>query len=57
MLDVVMLAFGLGLFLVAVGYAHACEPSEENENDFRLFTRRARRCRLAELLALRPAAA
>jgi hypothetical protein len=25
MLDVVMLALGLGLFLVAVGYAHACE--------------------------------
>jgi hypothetical protein len=25
MLDVVMLAFGLGFFLVAVGYAHACE--------------------------------
>ena len=25
MLDVVMLALGLGFFLVAVGYAHACE--------------------------------
>jgi hypothetical protein len=31
--------------------------SEENENDFRLFTRRARRCRVAVLLDLRPAAA
>ena len=30
--------------------------SEENENDFRLFTRRVRRCRVAVLLALRPAA-
>src|SRR5258706_6000609 len=28
--------------------------SEENENDFRLFTRRARRCRVAMLLDLRP---
>jgi K+-transporting ATPase KdpF subunit len=26
MLDVVMLVLGLGFFLVAVGYAHACEP-------------------------------
>ena len=34
----------LGYFLVAVGYANA---SEENENDFRLFTRRRRRCWLA----------
>jgi hypothetical protein len=25
MLDVVLLALGLGFFLVAVGYAHACE--------------------------------
>ena len=25
MLDIVMLALGLGFFLVAVGYAHACE--------------------------------
>jgi len=25
MLDVVMVALGLGFFLVAVGYAHACE--------------------------------
>jgi hypothetical protein len=25
MLDVVMLALGLGFFLVAVGYAHACK--------------------------------
>jgi len=25
MLDVVMLALGLGFFLVAVSYAHACE--------------------------------
>jgi len=25
MLDVVMLALGLGLFLVAMGYARACE--------------------------------
>jgi hypothetical protein len=25
MLDVVMLALGLGFFLVAVGYAHTCE--------------------------------
>ena len=25
MLDIIMLAFGLGFFLVAVGYAHACE--------------------------------
>ena len=25
MLDVVMLVLGLGFFLVAVGYAHACE--------------------------------
>ena len=25
MLDVVMLALGLGFFLVAVAYAHACE--------------------------------
>jgi hypothetical protein len=25
MLDVIMLALGLGFFLVAVGYAHACE--------------------------------
>jgi len=25
MLDVVMLALGLGFFLVAVGYAHSCE--------------------------------
>jgi hypothetical protein len=31
--------------------------SEENENGFRLFTRRPRRCRLAVFLALRPAAA
>jgi hypothetical protein len=31
--------------------------SEENENDFRLFARRHRRCRLAVLLALRLAAA
>ena len=30
---------------------------EENENDFRLFTRRPRRCRLAVLLYLCPAAA
>jgi hypothetical protein len=50
MLDVVMLALGLGFFLVAVG-------SEENGNDFRLFTRRSRCCRLAVLLDLRPAAA
>ena len=28
--------------------------SEENENDFRLFARRSRRCRLAVLFALRP---
>jgi hypothetical protein len=27
MLDVVMLVLGLGFFLVAVGYAHACERS------------------------------
>jgi hypothetical protein len=25
MLDVVLLALGLGFFLLAVGYAHACE--------------------------------
>jgi len=25
MLDVVMLALGLGFFLVAIAYAHACE--------------------------------
>jgi len=25
MLDVFMVALGLGFFLVAVGYAHACE--------------------------------
>jgi len=25
MLDIIMLALGLGFFLVAVGYAHACE--------------------------------
>jgi hypothetical protein len=31
--------------------------SEENENDFRLFTRRVRRCRVAVLLDLRPTAA
>jgi hypothetical protein len=31
--------------------------SEENENAFRLYTRRPRRCRLAVLLALRTAAA
>ncbi len=54
MLDVVMLALGLGFFLVAVGYTNA---SEENENDFRLFTRCHRRCWLAVLLALRPATA
>jgi hypothetical protein len=57
MLDVVKLALGLGFFFVAVGYAHACDASEENENDFRLFTRRCRRCRLAVLLDLRPATA
>ena len=54
MLDVVMLALGLGFFLAAVGYAHA---SEEDENDPRLFTRRPRRCRLAVFLDVRPAAA
>jgi hypothetical protein len=57
MLDVVMPALGLGFFLVAVGYAHISNGPEENENDFRLFTRRPRRCRLAMFLALRPAAA
>ena len=31
--------------------------SEENENDFRLLTRRPRRCWLAVLLDLRPTAA
>jgi hypothetical protein len=25
MLDIVMLALGLGFFVVAIGYAHACE--------------------------------
>src|ERR1700721_1915908 len=54
MLDVVMLALGLGFFLAAVGYAHA---SEEDENDPRLFTRRPRRCRLAVFLDVRPASA
>ena len=47
----------LAFFLVAVGYGHACERHEENENDFRLLTGRARRCRIAVLLDLRPAAA
>jgi hypothetical protein len=55
MLDVVMLAaLGLGFFLVAVDYTNA---SGENENDFRLFARCRRRCRLAVFLALRAAAA
>jgi hypothetical protein len=31
--------------------------SEENENGFRLYARRYRRCRIAMLLDLRPAAA
>jgi hypothetical protein len=25
MLDIVMLALGLGFFILAIGYAHACE--------------------------------
>jgi hypothetical protein len=27
MLDLVLLALGLGLFVLSVGYAHACEPT------------------------------
>jgi len=37
--------------------ARLTNASEENENDFRLLTRRCRRCRIAVLLDLRPAAA
>ena len=57
MLDVVMLALGLGFFLVAVVMRLPANASEENENAFRLYTRRLRRCRVAVLLDLRPAAA
>ena len=57
MLDVVILALGLGFFLVAVSMRMPANASEENENDFRLFTRRPRRCRLAVFLDVRPAAA
>jgi len=52
-----MLALGLGFFLIAVGYGMPANAYEENENDFRLFTRSRRRCLLAVLLAVRPAAA
>jgi hypothetical protein len=57
MLDVVMLALGLGFLLVAVVMRTPAKASEENENVFRLFTRGPRRCWLAVLLALCPAAA
>jgi hypothetical protein len=57
MLDVFMQALGLGFFLVAVVMRMPANASEEDENDFRLFTRGPRRCRLAVLLALCPAAA
>ena len=58
MLDVVTLALGLGFFLVAVGYAHACERLlRRTTNDFRLFTRRSRRRGIAVLPDLRAAAA
>jgi len=39
MLEVIMVALGLGFFLVAVGYAMPANASEENENAFRLYTR------------------
>ena len=53
MLDVVMLASFWWLQVMRT----SANGSEENENDFRLFTRRRCRCWLALLLALRPAAA
>jgi hypothetical protein len=57
MLDVVLLALGLGFFLWRWVMRTPASASEENENDFRLFTRRPRRCRLAMLPDLRPAVA
>ena len=57
MLDVVMLALGLGFFWWPWVMRMPANGSEENENDFRLFTRRCRRCRPAVLLDLRPATA
>jgi hypothetical protein len=40
-----MLALGLGFFLVRSVMDTPANGSEENENDFRLFTRSPRRCR------------
>ena len=57
MFDVVMLALGLGFFWWRWVMRTPANASEENENDFRLFTRRPRRCRLAVFLDVRPAAA
>src|ERR1700732_3524534 len=56
MLDIVMLALGLGFFVAGICYAYARGRLYENDHDLRLFTRRARLRRSAVLPDLRAAA-
>ena len=58
MFDVVMLALGLGFVFGGGSLSSRLRtPLRGNENDFRLLTRRPRRCWLAVLLDLRPTTA
>jgi len=57
MLDLIMLAIGLGFFAVSVGYAYACDRLWGGCHEFRLFARRSRDRRVAVLPYLRSAQA
>src|SRR5262249_16761921 len=57
MLDIIILAIGLGFFALSIGYACGCEPLYENGHDLGLLARGPRHRRAHDLPDLRIAAA
>jgi len=57
MLDIIMLAIGLGFFALSIGYTMACDQLWGGRYDFRLFARQPRDRGAAVLPHLRSAAA